>query len=1009
MRHLPSSTWFLVSIFLPLHHTIVPQFYPCDDSLNSTVVDCSERHLRKVPTINSNNVISLNLDGNDIHLVKNNDFWDLPSLSDVSIAGNCLPQALRSLKIPNCKMVIERNAFVKLKRLMNLNLSGNSLTSLPKFPESLVSLYLERNHIFHLQYSNFSGLSRLELLYLGQNCYYANPCQTSFFMEEDTMRDLKNLHNLSLIFNNITAVPQNLPNNLEMLDLRENKIERITFEDFANLTNLRYLNLEWNCQRCDHAAQPCFPCPNNASMKIDSNTFQNQENLHYLSLRGNSLRTVPNGLFDPLVKLSRLELSDNLLAYAISNGTFFESLKTVKILSLLYNYEPLTMFPTLNLSTSFKFMRSLEVLLLSGYFFQTLETKSLEPIANLKNLEKMELRMNFINRVNLSVFKQFPKMKKVGLSQNIVAFPPLCSPVTHQPEHMSPKARVVLSPYQYEYCKQNLTFDLSQNNIMSLEPGLFQGMEEAICVDLSSNYISQAPNGNQFSPLKKVQYLNLAYNRIDLYYDNAFQELNNSLKVLDLTHNEYHFLMRGMGHCFNFIFNLGALERLSLADNNIGVRISTMIYSNSLKYLYFGGNRLDLMWDGSSNRYLHFFSKLSQLIFLDLSNNQMRSFPPEALTNLPKTLQVLQVNSNHLEYFPWINLSSLVNLNHLNISYNFLSVLPDLFTSLGEQLSVLDLSYNKIQNLSGAFFYSTPQLRWLNLSHNFLKILDPQNFPSKLQDNLIELVINANPITCTCDSSWFIDFLKKTHISLPHLTKDMKCGFPQSKLDQDVLSIDPRSCQDVYGNCAFMSSFLLTLTFICLPLIKKIFGWDFWYVFHVIWAGLKGYSSLPTFNSEYDAFVTFDSNKKAVADWVYNELRVNLEEKGRKRFKLCLEERDWIVGSSYIQNLCDAVYKSKKTVFVLTNGQSVSGVARQAFFMAQQRLLDEKLDVVVLVLLNEAIHKSKYLQMRKMLCRKTVLRWPKNPHAQPFFWDQMKNVLSSENHHYYDHNFSEVM
>ncbi|XP_010770545.1 toll-like receptor 9 isoform X3 [Notothenia coriiceps] len=90
-----------------------------------------------------------------------------------------------------------------------------------------------------------------------------------------------------------------------------------------------------------------------------------------------------------------------------------------------------------------------------------------------------------------------------------------------------------------------------------------------------------------------------------------------------------------------------------------------------------------------------------------------------------------------------------------------------------------------------------------------------------------------------------------------------------------------------------------------------------------------------------------------------------------------------------------------------TGGETVNGVIRQAFFMVQQRLLDEKVDAAILVLLDEMFPKLKYLQLRKRLCKDSVLSWPRNPRAQPLFWNRMRMALSSDNLKFYDNNMSE--
>lgn len=61
----------------------------------------------------------------------------------------------------------------------------------------------------------------------------------------------------------------------------------------------------------------------------------------------------------------------------------------------------------------------------------------------------------------------------------------------------------------------------------------------------------------------------------------------------------------------------------------------------------------------------------------------------------------------------------------------------------------------------------------------------------------------------------------------------------------------------------------------------------------------------------------------------------------------------------------------------------------------------------MLVLLDETFPNVKYLQLRKRLCKKSVLFWPKNPKAQPLFWNRVRMALSSDNLNFYDNNMSE--
>ncbi|TRY66066.1 hypothetical protein DNTS_033192 [Danionella cerebrum] len=1122
-----------ISLFLLLNHvhhfaSLHPQFYPCGSHSTKdghVVVDCKHRKLAQIPKFASLAVISLNLNENHISHVKAEDFLDLPNLKHLSLEWNCVSDNPTDTSWPSCRVDIDPDAFVGLRNLISLRLAGNSLKDVPPLPQQLVTLGLELNNIFNI--SKPLGTPKLKQLLLNKNCFYANPCYRPYIIDPAVFQDLPELSNLTLSNNNVTTVPPNLPVSLESLDLRQNKIENITKESFAKLRHLRHLNLGWNCQRCDHASDPCFPCRNNQPLTLHQDAFLDQnDSLLSLNLQGNSIRKLPRHLFSRLHKLKELDLSSNFLAYAIRNGTFFQELKAIVSLSLVYNYEPEVTFPELVLSPSVENMRSLKHLYLSGLFFRILSERSLAPLLHLPRLESLDLRMNSICDVSLDALRSLSALKKLDISQNRLAFNPCFSTCQSLPLHQTlenhhthtgmpaeaetryqtlgnfhgtipsdaksqykrfvkhsdlnhilgkchgpledvpnyqrrqhrpefpkyieshnnykkspfktgqkhqeshpvnsapnramqePEAALNFSMWHFkkQICSKSLHFDLSQNNIPWLNASTFQGMGNVVCLDLSYNYISQTLNGEQFSPLSSVAYLNMAYNRIDLYSDKCFLETSATLTALDLSNNEFHFVMKGMGHSLSFLANMASLKVLSLANNHIGMRMSTIPNSTSLKYLIFSGNRLDIMWNSWRNQYLHFFQGLTNLTYLDISENRLKTISPEALVNFPLSLRALRVDLNMLTHFPWANASVLQQLCYLNLSSNLLSYLPN--TNFDLRFVDLDLSHNQLVVIPKAFLSRAVNLKNLRLNNNQLKILDIQALPVSFHGKQYEnrssgkLALHGNPFTCSCVISQFAKFLRETDLYIPYLTTQVHCGFPQSLAGVSLLSVELRSCQDMYGGVSYLCTSLLVVAATVIPLLKHLYGWDLWYLIQIWWTGHKGHSAAQgnVNENQFDAFVVFDTDNKAVREWIYKEMVMRLENRGRWQFSLCLEERDWLAGVSCIENLHKSVYNSRKTVFVL-NGPSgraqTNGVVRQAFLMVQQRLLDEKLDVAIHVWLDPLFPKFKYLQMRKRLCKKSVLSWPRNPRMQPLFWNNLRVAIVSDNVRSYDKKVTE--
>ncbi|XP_069062978.1 toll-like receptor 7 [Pleurodeles waltl] len=449
-----------------------------------------------IPSIKSQNVTTLDLNSNHLELIANYSLSGIPNLISLNLSWNCAPGKVRA-EGETCKLTIEHNAFNGLCNLQSLSLAGNSLTVVPWLPSSLKLLDLEMNNIVTLGLQNISGIVNLRKLYLGMNCYYRNPCNSSFTFLKDMFKDAKSLSILSLRFNNLTSVPLGLPPTLLHLDLSENQIAEIKNSDFNSLTKLEHLNLQWNCQRCDHSSQPCFPCANNSALRIHPDAFHHLKNLRKLKLRGNSLRKINDSLFVSLTSLRSLDVSDNFLAYDIVNGTFFSMLSTVTQLCMNYNYVPGMFFPKLTLSPSFADMHSLKYLFLDGYFFGHLDEKGIEPLLMLSDLQIITFRTNFIDQVNLTLFAKAPSLKLIDLSRNILTLANLCERSQGFTENVPPSLsqEMTLSEYyphwsystggrgtlphhtyyfDFPSCENfNRTLDLSFNNIRRIEPEFF--------------------------------------------------------------------------------------------------------------------------------------------------------------------------------------------------------------------------------------------------------------------------------------------------------------------------------------------------------------------------------------------------------------------------------------------------------------------------------------------------------------------------------------------------------
>ncbi|XP_053311958.1 toll-like receptor 7 [Spea bombifrons] len=1021
---------FLFSFFLfsnLLAANWFPKSLPCDviveDKGATVVVDCSDRHLTDIPPGIPSNTTNLTLNINHIPNISPESFGNLKDLVEIDFRCNCVPLMLGPKDhICNERLSIKNGSFSALHNLRSLYLDGNRLLDFPSaLPPKVVLLSLEANNIFSLSKQNLSELKNIENLYLGQNCYHRNPCNVSFYIEKDAFEDLKNLTVLSIKSNNLSYVPGGLSSSVKELYLYNNRIQSIGEHDLQNLYNLEILDLSGNCPRCYNSPFPCTPCEGGAPIMIHQNAFATLKNLRTLRLHSNSLRKVSSAWFKNFNNLQVLDLSQNFLATEIAQANFM-NLPKLKELDLSFNFDLQEYPKSLQLSGSFSTLLSLETLRIRGYVFQELKQKDLAPLFKLKNLTLLDLGTNFIKVADFTLYKMLSSLQTLILSNNKISpsggsNSDACSRVNTLPGQydrafqdvhyfmFDENARRCKSKRKEEFtfelfvnedCQTyGKTLDLSQNNFFFVNPADFTDLDLVKCLNLSGNAISQTLNGTEFIPLRNLKYLDFSNNRIDLLYQTAFQELT-ELEVLDLSSNKHYFLAEGITHMLNFTSNLKKLKKLMMNWNEISSSTNNEMVSQSLHTLEFKGNSLYILWKEGDKRYLNFFKRLSKLSKLDISDNSLASIPPGVFEGMPPKLIELCLAKNKLKTFDWEKLHLLQKLEVLDLSDNYLTAVPSVLSKCTTSIKKLILSNNKIKKLTQQFLKNAFSLKYLDLSNNKIRFIGQSSFPEDVIDNLDLLLIGGNPFKCNCDAIWLVSWINRTTVTIPNLVTDVICAGPGSHRGKSLVLLDMYTCrQNNYDIILFslFTSFIIGLMLISIS--SHLFYWDFWYIYHLLKAKVDGYKRLPKVC--YDAFIVYDTKDVAVSDWVLKELVNVLEQKGDKMYNLCLEERDWLPGLAFVDNLSESVQLSRKTVFILTRKYIETGHFKTTFYIAHQRLIEERTDVIVLIFLETTLQRSRYLRLRKRLCRSSVLYWPSNPNCHNYFWHCLKMTLASDN------------
>lgn len=220
-------------------------------------------------------------------------------------------------------------ALSKLNQLERLMLYSNKLTEVPKVKSGkLRELRLNANRIQFIPAHVFESTPALTELILDENEL------TNASFVGDSFAGARNIHRLSMIDNELTMVPSDLPPSLEELYLSSNKITQIPARSLQPLTNLRVIYLDHNRLHdgsfedefggrlaeiiLNHNQLESIPQLNAAieELRLTSNSIQSvtradleaAPRLKVLDLAFNAITHVENGAMERLFDLERIEL-----------------------------------------------------------------------------------------------------------------------------------------------------------------------------------------------------------------------------------------------------------------------------------------------------------------------------------------------------------------------------------------------------------------------------------------------------------------------------------------------------------------------------------------------------------------------------------------------------------------------------------------------------------------------------------------------------------------------------
>ncbi|KAG4069962.1 hypothetical protein HA402_015186 [Bradysia odoriphaga] len=268
--------------------------------------------------------------------------------------------------------------------------SKNDLEEIPNIPSWAKKLHLNYNSIRHLQESSFN-LKDLQELKLNHNKLTALPL--------GVFKNLRRLMRLELSGNQLTDVPYGMFQNLtslRVLKLRNNNISNLTIGAFFGLKNLGTLELDGNeITKLEKSAffnltkLKTLTLTNNRITHIEPYTFEFCARLITLDLGFNELSTISATTFEPLSQIQHLSLSNNRITW-IADGTF-NMLSTLESLDMSNNQ-----------------------------IFLIIEDAN-APFSALNRLVRFELQGNQIKTIHHNVFNELDRLSYLDLTANNIS------------------------------------------------------------------------------------------------------------------------------------------------------------------------------------------------------------------------------------------------------------------------------------------------------------------------------------------------------------------------------------------------------------------------------------------------------------------------------------------------------------------------------------------------------------------------------------------------------------
>nr|XP_016939484.1 protein toll [Drosophila suzukii] len=549
------------------------------------------------------------------------------------------------------------------------------------------------------------------------------------------------------------------------------------------------------------------------------------------------------------------------------------------------------------------------------------------------------------------------------------------SPLLRELQQLCNLSLVLLDPFRVRDKELQPHFFGSMVNLVevrlasytsNVNKSMFKGSSKLHMIKMNGNDDLTELPGEIFLDQVKLRTLDLSCNAISTLHDDVFKGLGN-LTRLDLSKNRLTDLSSAI------FAPLSSLTFLRLNKNSL-TAMSPCVFQDvvSLNFIemvhtQFYGATLQMGYEAvvctnddtcqyksadwqCDYRCICWVQREINCLIVDCRGTNLEELPDLPHTTLVST--VLKVGNNSLTQLPTADdHRGYANVSGLFLADNNLTTLGSGDT-LPQNLTHLDVRSNQIQSIS----------------EEFVEFLQQAN-------NTMTLSLSGNPISCDCDALALLFFVRINPQRVQDIGEVM-CTKQKSLQQMEAFELCPSyvlliSC--VIGGLVIIIC-LITVFYLMFQQELKI--WLYNNNLCLWWVSEEELDKDKT----YDAFISYSHKDEELISKLLPKL-----ESGPHPFRICLHDRDWLVGDCIPEQIVRTVDDSKRVIIVLSQHFIDSVWARMEFRIAYQATLQDKRKRIIIILYRELENMNGIdSELRAYLKLNTYLKW-----GDPLFWSKL--------------------